>query len=653
MGGTVRASWLRVAAVCVVSAIGVAPLGAATLPSGFSETVLASGLARPTAMALAPDGRVFVCLQDGQLRVIENGTLLPTPFLSLTVSSTGERGLLGVAVDPNFETNGFVYVYYTATPTVHNRVSRFTANGNVAIASSEVVLLELETLSSATNHNGGALHFGADGKLYVAVGDDANGNNSQTLANRLGKVLRINADGSIPTDNPFYATAAGANRAIWVLGLRNPFTFAVQAQSGRILINDVGQNTWEEVNDGIAGANYGWPTTEGPTTNPSFVSPLYAYQHSSGTPTGCAISGGAFYHPLVQQFPPEFFGAYFFADYCGGWIRWLDPSAYPLVSTAFASGIASPVDLRVSEDGALYYLARGSGSTTGVLSRIAYTGSQAPAITEQPSSVIVSVGQPATFTVGASGSAPLSYQWQRNGADIAGATVASYTLQSTALADSGSTFRCIVSNSTGSATSNAATLTVVPNVTPVPTILSPAVGTLYAGGSVISYSGSASDAEDGGLSAAAFTWQVDFHHDAHTHPFVPPTNGVTGGSFVVPTNGETSANVWYRIVLTVRDSAGQTATTFRDVLPRTVRVTLASSPTGMGLTLDGVPVTAPFAFTGVVGIERVISAPAAQTLGRRTYDFVSWSDGGSRTHTISTPATDTTLTAVYRKRKGR
>ena len=125
-------------------------------------------------MEFSPDGRLFVCLQTGQVRVIKNGSLLATPFLSLAVDSSGERGLLGIAFDPNFANNHYVYVYYTIpTPPVHNRVSRFTAAGDIAASGSEVVLLNLDNLSSATNHNGGALHFGSDGKLYIGVGENA------------------------------------------------------------------------------------------------------------------------------------------------------------------------------------------------------------------------------------------------------------------------------------------------------------------------------------------------------------------------------------------------------------------------------------------------------------------------------------------------
>src|SRR6266850_2117692 len=304
--------------ICLLFLLATAPQAhAATLPSGFTETLVANGLSSPTAMQFAPDGRLFVCEQGGRLRVIKNGALLPAPFVTLTVSSVGERGLLGVAFDPNFSANHFVYVYYTATtPAVHNRISRFTANGDVAAAGSETAIFDLDNLSSATNHNGGALAFGSDGKLYAAVGENANGANSQSMDNVLGKMLRLNNDGTIPTDNPFYSSTTGRNRAIWALGLRNPFTFAFNPAGSELFINDVGQNTWEEIDNGIAGANYGWPTTEGATTDPRFVSPLYTYNHSGGE---CAITGGAFYAPLTTQFPSDYVRDYFFSDFCGGW----------------------------------------------------------------------------------------------------------------------------------------------------------------------------------------------------------------------------------------------------------------------------------------------------------------------------------------------
>jgi glucose/arabinose dehydrogenase len=438
-------------------------LYAATLPSGFTETMIANGLSSPTAMDFAPDGRLFVCLQGGSLRVIKNGALLSTPFLTLSVDSSGERGLLGIAFDPNFATNNFIYVYYTVPGSPpHNRVSRFTANGDVAVAGSGVPILDLENLS-ATNHNGGAIHFGPDGKLYVAVGENAVGANSQTLSNRLGKVLRINSNGTIPTDNPFYNTASGDNRSIWALGLRNPFTFSFQPGTGRLFINDVGQSTWEEINDGIAGSNYGWPTTEGPTSNPNFRTPIFSYGHGSTSTTGCAIVGGGFYNPATVQFPASYVGKYFFADLCTSWIRVLDPSNN--TAADFALGTSTPVDLKVATDGSLYYLSIGNGAVF----RVQFSGGTAPGITSHPSSQIVTAGQSATFNVSASGTAPLSYQWQRNQVNISGATSSSYTF-TTVLADNAAKFRCVVTNAFGNATSNEATLTVTasPSITSQP-----------------------------------------------------------------------------------------------------------------------------------------------------------------------------------------
>ena len=358
----------------------------AALPSGFAETQIA-GLSSPTAMAIHPDGRIFVCQQAGALRVIKNGALLATPFTTLTVNSSGERGLLGIAFDPNYTTNHFIYVYYTATtPAIHNRVSRFTAdiaNEDVAVAGSELAILDLDNLSGATNHNGGAIHFGPDGKLYVAVGENANSANSQSLANRLGKMLRINSDGSIPADNPttfpnIAGSPTGLNRAIWAVGLRNPFTFSFQPGTGRMHINDVGQNTWEEINVGTAGANYGWPTCEGTCGTAGMTNPIY--QYSSAVSPECAITGGAFYNPTTATFPAEYIGKYFFADYCGGWLKTLDPLNPPATgaATSFATGISSPVDIQVANDGSLYYLARGTNSVF----RVQYFGGSTLAVND-------------------------------------------------------------------------------------------------------------------------------------------------------------------------------------------------------------------------------------------------------------------------------
>jgi len=465
----------------------------AVLPTGFTESAVASGLTNPTAMEFSPEGRLFVAEQAGTLEVHQDGTRLQPDFFRdtpLSVNASGERGLLGLAFDPDYAANHFVYAYYTATsPTTHNRLSRFTANagGDLALAGSERVLLDLNPLN-ATNHNGGAIHFGPDGKLYIGVGENAVGANAQSLDNLLGKILRLNADGTIPTDNPFYDRATGENRAIWALGLRNPFTFTFQPGTGRMFINDVGERTWEEINVGARGANYGWPATEGATSNPSFVTPLYSYDRSQGR----AIAGGAFYNPATVQFPTSYEGDYFFADFVNGWIRRFDPETGTVAS--FATEASNPVDLRVGADGSLYYLSRGSG---GVF-RVQYTASpvqgpgqgqgHGPSIVQQPESRSVPAGSSVTFGVLASGSAPRSYRWQRDGVNIAGATEESYTISARA-ADNGALFRVVVTNAIGSITSAAAALT----VTAAPTEVPPATPEPGPGGPIVVPSPPAAD----------------------------------------------------------------------------------------------------------------------------------------------------------------
>jgi glucose/arabinose dehydrogenase len=293
----------------VVAALTAALAGSATpvhsapmLPEGFTDSQVVSGLTNPTDMEFAPEGRLFVTEDAGRVRIAKPDGTLPT-FLNIStkVDSKGERGLLALTFDPGFATNHYVYLHYTkkATSSIppHNRVVRVTAGGDRAVSGSEKLIFRLGNQSAANQFPqfmGGALDFGTDGKLYVVTGDNDTPGKAQKLNNLFGKMLRINESGTIPTDNPFYTTASGQNRSIWALGLRNPFKFAIQPGTGTIFINDVGANTWEEINRGAAGANYGWPLHEGVANDPPYVDPIFAYGHG-GDPatTGCAITGAS------------------------------------------------------------------------------------------------------------------------------------------------------------------------------------------------------------------------------------------------------------------------------------------------------------------------------------------------------------------------
>jgi glucose/arabinose dehydrogenase len=344
----------------------------ANLPAGFSESTIATGLVQPTAMEFAPDGRLFITQKGGTVRIVQNGTLLGPAFLSLNVNSDGERGLQSIEFDPNFTSNGFVYVYYStndATPV--NRVSRFTvdnSNPNVALTGSELILID-NIPATRSNHNGGALHFGIDGLLYISTGDAGVTANSQDLSSLAGKILRINASNPsnlIPADNPFINTP-GARDEIFALGFRNPFTFNVDPVTGRILVNDVGQSTFEEVNELSTGANYGWPNAEGPDNgNPNFVDPIFFYPRDVGR----SITGGTFYR--ASQFPSSFNGSYFVLDFISGIIQRLPNGNGP--ATTFATGLNLPTDIDVGPDGSLFYLELGSGSVKRIVANNALVG---------------------------------------------------------------------------------------------------------------------------------------------------------------------------------------------------------------------------------------------------------------------------------------
>jgi glucose/arabinose dehydrogenase len=618
----------------------------ANVPPGFTENELMSGLASPTSLAVLPDGRVLIGQQNGTVRLLKNDQPVGAPVVQLTVDSTGERGLLGMAVDPEFSVNPYIYIFYTATtPISHSRVSRFTMNGDVVVAGSELVLIDLPSVGSGIWRMGGGMHFGPDGKLYIGVGDQQDSSHSQSLSSPFGKILRLNPDGTIPTDNPFYNQTTGIHKAIWAYGLRNPYTSAFQPGTGLYYINDVGQDSWEEVNRGIAGGNYGWPATEGYTNNPAYVSPVYAFQHGAD----CAITGGAFYNPQNVVFPPQYVGKYFFMDFCAGWIKTLDPSSGQVGN--FLTGAEFPNDMRFAPDGSLYYMERGMDTggqpTTGKVFKVRYTANTNPSIISHPQSQVIADGEDATFSVVAGGPGTLSYQWRRDGFDIPGATGTSYTLESAGLSDHGAVFSVRVSNAGGSVTSNGATLTVIAGERPTATWTQPSPTLLYRGGDTIPYAADASDPEDGTLPPSAYTWRVDLHHDSHAHPFVAPVSGSASGSFVIPTVGETDPDVFYRIHLTVRDSSGLTFSSFRDVQPRKAQVTLNTNIPGMTLSLDGQPRTLPYTLTGVAGMTRLLTAAQQQTVNNVTYTFVSWSDGGAATHSISFPENNTTYTATY------
>ncbi len=605
-------------------------------PTGFAPQQLIENL-DPTDFVITNDNQMFITIKSGKILVVENEQLAPQVFLNIEqqVDNFNERGLGHMVLDPNFEINHYYYVYYTVKNENRNRISRFTANGNSTLPESEFILLNLNSMAGSI-HNGGAMGFGADGKLYVSVGDGADAGTAQLKTTLLGKVLRMNPDGSVPTDNPFFSdvTYAGSNKLIYALGFRNPFSMDIQPGTGKIMVCDVGNSAWEEVNEIQAGKNYGWPGIEGVRTTqtppPDYKDPLYAYSHDNA----CSIVGAAFYNPEHDQFPTEYVGKFFFADYCAGYIQYVDP-VNGMVQP-FGTDIDRPLAIRVNHEGTLYYLQRagmGGGSTgdntstpDGSLWKVTYTGTGEPGVGAQPQNILVSVGEDATFSVSVSGNIPLTLQWQVNGTDISGANGLNYTLTNSQLSDTGKIFRCQVSNSEGATVSDEATLSVTTNTRPIPVITSPVEGVLYRAGEMISFAGSASDAEDGSLPAAQLTWRIDFHHNEHSHPALQSAPGISSGTYNASRIGETDDNVWYRIYLTATDNQGLHKTIHQDIFPEKTTIQLTTIPIGLTLNIDGQPVLTPAAITSVVGVTRTLEAPSIQHQGNALYVYDQWTE---------------------------
>ncbi|MBJ7575723.1 PQQ-dependent sugar dehydrogenase [Luteimonas sp. MC1828] len=375
-------------------------------PAAASLAIFATGLSQPVVITHAGDARLFVAEQPGRIRVIDNGVVLPTPFLDITarVDDAGnEQGLLGLAFHPEYASNGYFYVNYIFDPPAstldRTRISRFTvgANANVADPASEVVLMEFEQPYS--NHNGGDLQFGPDGYLYIASGDGGSGgdpqNNAQNPGRPLGKLLRIDVDGGggtpdcnlvaanhygIPPGNAYTDGDGGAGcDEIFALGLRNPWRIAFDAVTGNLWIADVGQSAREEINfvpaGTAAGLNFGWRCYEGDQPyntagcNGAYFAPLVTTSHSAGN---CSITGGRVYRGSAS---PALAGRYFFTDYCNTAIRTVTfANGQPVVESPIPAGaVGQPVAFGEDVFGELYV-----ASLTGTVYRIVGAGDTPP-----------------------------------------------------------------------------------------------------------------------------------------------------------------------------------------------------------------------------------------------------------------------------------
>jgi len=363
---------------------------AGTPIAGFTDTPIVTGLDTPTAIAFLPNGDLLVTEKGGALKLSHNGST--STLVNIPVCNSSEMGLLGVAVDPSFGTNGFIYLYRTKagaggcnTSTGRfNQVVRVTmAGGAVDIGSLAELLTGIRT--DGGNHDGGVLRIGPDNKLYVGVGDTGLGDNqggpgsstnpySQDLAALNGKVLRLELDGSVPADNPF-VSQVGARGEIFAYGFRNPFRMGFDPLTGKLWVGDVGDLTIEEIDIAVAGKDYSWPYCEATSpagcAQPGDVAPIFSYPHTGAGALGATVIGGAFAGPSFGGLEND----YFFGEYTGNAIYHVDPNGtrdgFAGGPTLFVDDPGSPVDIVFSSDGALYYVAIAIGEVHRVAPSVA------------------------------------------------------------------------------------------------------------------------------------------------------------------------------------------------------------------------------------------------------------------------------------------
>ncbi len=534
---------------------------AGQVPPGFTDTLVAGGLDQPTACEFAPDGRLFILLKRGTVRIYKNGGLVAASALNLPVTDNSERGLLGIAFDPAFTSNRFVYLYYTtASSDPKNRVSRFVVNGDTIDRNSERIILD-GIRSDAGNHNAGWIQFGRDGKLYIATGDGgASSQLSQSLSSINGKILRINSDGSIPSDNPFDGQQDRRGE-IWCYGLRNPWRFTFDSVTRTLIIADVGQNRFEEVNIGRRGGNYGWPNAEGRSNNSNFINPIHVYDHIGGS---ASITGGISYRG--NAFPADFNGAYFYGDYVLGFIRYLklNSSNTVISDNEFSPDAGSVVHITQGLDGAMYYVLIGESQVRKIQFGSGNNSVPVVKVTSStrygPLSLTVNFSAAGTFDPDGD---PITFQWLFGDGATANGRQANHTYRT----QQNFNARLIVTDSRGAQVTSRILRVFAGDRAPVPQITSPAAGTTVTPGQTIRFSGRATDPDEGVLNPSRLTWSVVLHHNDHTHPFLGPLTGVASGTFTVPTNDHTDGTVFYRIRLKATDARGLAI--FRSIdLPR-------------------------------------------------------------------------------------
>jgi glucose/arabinose dehydrogenase len=663
--------------------------------SDFRNDLVLAGLDQPIDMAMLPNQKVLILEKTGSIQLLDLSAEPSNAVEYLTlpnVASGQERGLTAITLDPDFESNGYFYVYYSKEEGNSSRfqISRFTHHDehNHAHLQDELVVWQANERANDSYHFGGGLSFGPDGLLYLTTGDVFNRpQTAQDLTHSGGKIIRIDpaaadvhgpwvrgGDNSalIPDDNPFADGPGGNLDEIWAYGLRNPFratwdldwdltTDNPEFATGRFFIGEVGGNVQstaqEDIHIGIAGANYGWPNVEGISGNPLYSDPIFTYGHTTRTPNGGAIAGGFVYRGGDTQtqfeFPDTFDNSYFFADYVLGWIRYLkfdaagnvidaDPSTTELDAFNFDESVITPVALKQGLDGALYY----ASIYTGELRRITFnSGNQAPTIEQvNADTTLVTASSPINFSSLATDpeNDELTYLWDFGDGNQAHGRNVTHSY------DDNGAYEVVLRVTDGNQSVVASPIDIIVGTPPSASILSPGNNALFRAGESIHISGDAFD-PDGVLNDESYEWTVRFIHNDHFHPELTAVSGPDISFDIGTTGHDYSDHTGYEITLTVTDADGLSDTETVTIFPDKVDLSFGSNlPVNIVFTLDGLPRTGPFVHDTAINFEHTISVPETVFWDGNVYTFEGWSNSvTTATQTITVPEFDLALTASY------
>jgi glucose/arabinose dehydrogenase len=638
-------------------------------PAGFLLTPYASGLVLPIDMAVMPDGGVLVAEKGtgfahtalANIKIVRDGQVGSLPVLTLSTNSSGDSGVNGLVLDPDFDSNGYFYVWHATgvgSPGWSGisvfRLSRFTFNpiAETADPASEVIILDDVTWGFF--HNGGGLAFGDDGYLYIATGDTFKFQFAQQAERLRGKLLRIEPTDSgytIPADNPFVGEP-GYREEIYALGLRNPFRIVKRQSDGQIYIADVGELTWEEMSVASSGANLGWAVREGPCpfgevmpclpAGSEYTDPLLYYPHPAPL-IGSAISAAAFYEG--SSFPSIYQDNFVFGDINQGWLKTADLSSPPVVESDFVTLLEAGigiVDIENHEDNLLLL-----DIYSGQILTLAYVGSPVPPTAQL---AIDDPLGPAPHTVTFSGTLSLDpqaggllYAYDFDDGSPVVTTTNAIVTHTYTLDGNFSPLLHVKDNLDLKSAADSQALTVYSGEMPVIALtnLTEISRTLYHAGDTIQYEATRSTLAD--LDPISpFSWRIDLQHNQHLHPILVG-NTVISATTAIPTDDHGGdVNLSYRFNLTMKTDTGIEVIVLTELFPALANVSIDSNlylGQQMVIELNHVPRSLPFGFPSIVGTLHEATAPLVVFYQADLYNFDNWTGQGAPNPTLnfSTP----------------